>query len=187
MYQSLLLPISLLQDNYSPMVVESKMFLKTWCPQMQLSMASPHSMLLVLVVSCRAGACAQVSSMGACLGQAWSSPKLKSANIFVCAGFGQSAKFNSHQIFQLCGTPLYSPSHTHTTTLTPPYTHHPTHHHPHHHTISHSHPHHTLPHYHTPTTHTIPLTIPHPHSTPQDYNFNVNATTVLWMTLSFSL
>ena len=100
-YRSLLLPISLLQGNCSP-VVGVQMFLKTWCPQMQLSTASSHSMLLVLVVSRQAGAHAQATSVGACLGRAWSSAKLKSANIFVHTSFGQSAKFISRQIFQLC-------------------------------------------------------------------------------------
>ena len=66
---------------------------------MQLSMASSHSMLLVLVVY-RARARAQAPSAGACLGRAWSSTKLKSANIFVRASFGQS-NFSSCMVVTL--------------------------------------------------------------------------------------
>ena len=63
----------------------------------ELSTASSHSMLLVS--SCRACASAKRggmprSSLVFDIFMA-SSAKLKSANIFVHAGFGQSAKFNS--------------------------------------------------------------------------------------------
>ena len=76
---------------------------------MQLSMASSHSILLVLVD--RARARSQAPNVGVYLGRAWSSTKLKSANIFVHAGFGQFTKFISRQIFQLYGNklgPIYS-------------------------------------------------------------------------------
>ena len=49
-YRSLLLPISLLKDNCSPMI-GVQMILNTLCRQMQLSTDSLHSMLLILVVS----------------------------------------------------------------------------------------------------------------------------------------
>ena len=72
-YRSLLLPISLLRGNCSPMV-GVQMFLKRdalecSCPQL---VHTP----CCLYLSCRARAHAQAPSVGACLGRAWSSMKL---------------------------------------------------------------------------------------------------------------
>ena len=78
---------------------------------MQLSTASSHSMLLVLIISARAHA--QAPSMGASLCRAQASTNLKSANIFVHADFSQSAKFSSHQIFRLYSITQKQKSHFH--------------------------------------------------------------------------
>ena len=78
------------------------------------SIATAYCRTQCIVSSCSACASAKCRA-GACLGWAWSSARLKSTNIFVSAGFGQSAKFNSRQIFRLYGMP-YSKSHLQTET-----------------------------------------------------------------------
>ena len=87
-YQSLLLPISLLEGNCLPMVGVN--ILENVMP----SNAAVHGLFTLhvactrrIVSSCSAWASTKCST-GACLGWTWSS-----ANIFVRTGFGQFAKF----------------------------------------------------------------------------------------------
>ena len=95
-YRSLLMPISLLQGNCLP-TVGVQMFLKTWCPRMQLSTASSCCSYSLYHVELQ-HVCNTKHGMGACLARAWSSARLKSTNIFVCTGFGQSAKFSGYTV-----------------------------------------------------------------------------------------
>ena len=93
-YRMLLLPISLFR---SPMV---GVLLKMWCSRMQLSAASSDSIDRSNVSQMCAGAKIRAWVW---LGRDQPSAKLKSANICIHAGYGQSAKFNSRQICRLYG------------------------------------------------------------------------------------